>query len=80
MELNSGLSASEKQQQNPSSALAPSRPPPCVTGIEYIPGLDCQTCHCPFANQVEGKLETHFRYSKDDKTVAFELKNVFGSV
>ena len=52
MELNSGLSPSAKQRQNPSSG-----PPVCVSGLEYIPGLDCYKCHCPFANNVEGKLK-----------------------
>ena len=35
MELNSGSSPSAKQRQNPSS-----EPPVCVSGFEYIPGLD----------------------------------------
>ena len=36
MELNSGLSPSAKQRQNPSSG-----PPVCVSGFEYLPGPDC---------------------------------------
>ena len=52
MELNSGLSLSAKQRYNPSSG-----PPVCVSGFEYMPGLDCQKCHCPFANHVEGKIK-----------------------
>ena len=36
MELNSGLSPSAKQRQNPSFG-----PPVCVSGFECLPGLDC---------------------------------------
>ena len=36
MELNSGLSPSAKQRQNPSTG-----PPVCVSGFEYMAGLDC---------------------------------------
>ena len=52
MELNSWLSTSAKQRQNPSSG-----PPMCVSGLENMPGLDCLKCHCLFANHVEGKLK-----------------------
>ena len=52
MELNSGLSRSAKQRQNPSS-----RHPVCVSGLENMQELDCLKCHCPFANHVEGKLK-----------------------
>ena len=52
MELNSGLSPSAKQRQNPSSG-----PPVCVSELENMPGLDCLKCHCPFAIHVEGKLK-----------------------
>ena len=27
----------------------------CVSGFEYLQGLDCYKCHCPFANLVERK-------------------------
>ena len=33
----------------------------CVPGFQYTLWLDCLKCHCRFANQVEGKLETQFR-------------------
>ena len=33
----------------------------CVPGFQYTPWLDCLKCHCRFASQVEGKLETQFR-------------------
>ena len=32
----------------------------CVSRFEYVPWLTCLKSHCPYANQVEGKFETHF--------------------
>ena len=33
----------------------------CVPGFEYTPWLACWKSHCGFANQNEGKFETHFQ-------------------